>query len=220
MLGFDLLPRFKNIHTQKLYGVENSDVKKYPHIAPIIKKAINWKSIEAQYDQMIKYAVALKLGTASAEAIMKRFTRHNTRHPVYKALSELGRAIKTIFLCQYLMSEALRQEIHEGLNVVERWNGLNDFIFYGKRGAFRSNKPEELELSMLCLHLLQLSMVYINTIMLQQVIHESNWLPRMTIEDKRAIPPLLSEHINPYGEFILNLNERIPLNHPLIQGVT
>ena len=104
-----------------------------------------------------------------------------------------------------------------GLNVVERWNGVNDFIFFGKTGDFRSNKPEELELSMLCLHLLQLSMVYINTVMLQQVIQESNWLPRMTLEDKRAISPLLSEHINPYGKFILDLSDRIPLTHPLIQ---
>ena len=94
---------------------------------------------------------------------------------------------------------------------------MNDFIFYGKTGMFRSNRPEDLELSMLCLHLLQLSMVYINTIMLQQVIQESNWLSKMSIEDKRAITPLLSEHINPYGLFILNMNERLQLHHPLIK---
>ena len=70
---------------------------------------------------------------------------------------------------------------------------------------------------MLCLHLLQLSMVYINTVMLQQVIQESKWLPRMTLEDKRAITPLISEHINPYGKFVQDLNERLPLNHPPIQ---
>ena len=99
-------------------------------IDTIMSRAINWDIIEAQYDQIIKYTVALKLGTANAEAIMKRFTRGNLQHPVYKALSELGKAIKTIFLCRYLGSEGLRREIHEGLNVVERWNGINDFIFY------------------------------------------------------------------------------------------
>ena len=81
----------------------------------------------------MKYTVALKLGTANAENIMKRFTRNNLQHPTYKALAELGKAVKSIFLCRYLSSEALRREIHEGLNTVERWNGVDDFIFYGTR---------------------------------------------------------------------------------------
>jgi TnpA family transposase len=37
-----------------------------------------------------------------------------------------------MFLCHYLHSEALRCEIHEGLNVLETWNSANGFIFYGK----------------------------------------------------------------------------------------
>ncbi len=51
-----------------------------------------------QYDQMIKYTTALRLGTAETEAILRRFTRKNVQHPTYKAFAELGKAIKTIFL--------------------------------------------------------------------------------------------------------------------------
>lgn len=71
-----------------------------------------------QYDEMIKYATALKQCPADPEAILRRFTRNNVQHPTYKALSELGKVIKTIFLCRYVGLESLRQEIHEGLNVV------------------------------------------------------------------------------------------------------
>lgn len=215
LLDFELLPRLKNIHTQKLYYTSPEDSSKYNHLTDILSRSIKWECIEEQYEQIIKYTVALKLGTTNAENIMKRFTRNNLQHPTYKALSELGKAVKTIFLCRYLGLEALRREIHEGLNVVERWNGVNDFIFYGKSGVLRSNNPAELELSMLCLHLLQLSMTLINTLMLQQILVESTrWLERMTDEDKRAITPLLSEHINPYGIFLLDLNKRLPINHP------
>jgi TnpA family transposase len=65
---------------------------------------------------------------------LKRFTRNNLKHPTYLALAELGKAIKTIFLCRYLHSEALRREIQEGLNVIENWNGANSFILDGKGG--------------------------------------------------------------------------------------
>ena len=68
---------------------------------------------------MVKYATALRLGMADPEAILRRFTRGNLMHPTYQALAELGKVMKTIFLCQYLHSEELRQEIHQGLNVVE-----------------------------------------------------------------------------------------------------
>jgi TnpA family transposase len=76
---------------------------------------------------MVKYATALRLGTAESESILRRFTWENVKHPTYQALQELGKVKRTIFICQYLESESLRQEIHEALNVVERWNGTNGF---------------------------------------------------------------------------------------------
>ncbi len=124
---------------------------------------------------------------------------------------ELGRAIKTIFLCQYLHLEAVRREVNEGLNVVERWNGVNDFIFYGKGGEFASNRLESQELSALSLHLLQICLVYVNTLMIQQVLALPHWQKKLTNTDKRAITPLIFSHVNPYGTFKLDLKERISM---------
>ena len=80
------------------------------------------------------------LGTADTEDILRRFRRSNVQHPVYKALAELGKATKTIFLCCYLHSIELRREIHEGLNVIENWNNVNDFIYFGNGGEMASNR--------------------------------------------------------------------------------
>ena len=161
---------------------------------------------------MVKYATALRLGTAETEAILRRFTRNNLQHPTYRALTELGKAVRTVFLCRYLSSEALRREIHEGLQVVENWNSANSFIHYGKSGEFASNQREDQELSMLSLHLLQISLVFVNTLMIQQVLGEDRWADAMSPEDLRALSPLLYSHVNPYGVFRLDLSTRLPLD--------
>ncbi len=161
---------------------------------------------------MVQYATALRLGTAETEAILRRFTRNNVQHPTYKALAELGKAIKTTFLCRYLQSEALRREIQEGLNVVENWNSANAFILFGKGGELASNRQEDQEVSMLALHLLQISMVYINTLMIQRVLAEPSWSGRLTTEDLRGLTPLIYAHVNPYGIFNLDMSTRLPID--------
>jgi Tn3 transposase DDE domain len=106
----------------------------------------------------------------------------------------------------------LRQEIQDGLNVVERWNGASDFIFYGRSGEFSSNRQDHQELSALALHLLQISMVYINTLMSQRVLSEPVWMKQMQSEDLRALTPLLWNHVTPYGAFRLDFSERLDLD--------
>lgn len=211
LLGFDLLPRLKAIARQKLYLTATEDAKDYPHLEPILKGAIDWELIGRQYDELIKYTAALRMGTAEPEAILRRFTRSGATHPTYLALAELGKAVKTLFLCRYLHEEGLRREVHEGLNVVENWNSANHFIFYGERGEFTTNRVEDQELAVLSLHLLQACLVYVNTLFIQEVLAEPVWRGRMTAEDWRALTPLIYQHVNPYGRIELDMAKRLPL---------
>ena len=134
LLGFELLPRFKNIQSQKLYKASATDC--YENLSPVIaKRAINWDLIKRQYNEMVKYATALRVNTADTEAILKQFSK-NSSHPTFLAFQELGKVIKTMFLCDYLASEQLRKEIHSGLNTVENWHSASDFIFMAKVGKY------------------------------------------------------------------------------------
>ena len=103
----------------------------------------------------------------------------------------------------------MRIEINESLNVVERLNGIMGFIFYGKLGELSSNRSREQSLSVSCLHLLQVCMVYINTLIIQEILSDPAWANKLTPEDKRALTPLIHAHINPYGLFPLDLEQRL-----------
>ncbi|MGH1232851.1 Tn3 family transposase, partial [Bacillus toyonensis] len=100
-----------------------------------------------------------------------------------------------------------------GLNTVESWNAGNGFIFYGKNNEMRSNSVEDQEVSALSLLLLQNCLIYMNTLMIQEVLYDNNqyWLKKMIPEDFRGLTPVFYTHINPYGTFKLNMDKRIPI---------
>lgn len=217
LLNFDLLPRIKRINKVKLYRPVAGEANAYTRLTPALTRPIRWELITQQYDQMIKYATAIRTRTASTEAILRRFTR-NASHPTYAAMLEVGRAQKTIFVARYLRLRDLQREIEEGLNVMESSNGANSVIAYGKGGEIASNRRDEQELFVLCLRILQSALVYVNTLMLQDVLDEPEWADLLTPADRRGLTPLFWTHVRPYGEVNLDMAARLDLTSVTVPG--
>jgi TnpA family transposase len=200
-----LMPRLKRIKYERLYLPDKDMSGQFPNLAGVLTRPLRWDLVEQQYDEMIKSAVGLKDGTATADAILKRFNSYNVTHPTYKALVEVGKAEKTIFLCDYLGSRETQYEVNDGLQVVENWNATSDVICYGRRGELATNSREQQEITLLSLQLLQNCLMLVNTILVERTLEKHGLWDRLNREDLRALTPLFHTHINPYGVFELDL---------------
>jgi hypothetical protein len=65
---------------------------------------------------------------------------------------------------------------------------------------------------MLSLHILQAALVYVNTLMIQDILAEPEWADVLTPEDLRGLTPLFWAHVQPYGEVKLNMTRRLALS--------
>jgi len=163
--------------------------------------------VEEQYGEMTKYVAAIAARTGPVDSIMRRFNSYNRSNPVYKGFVESGKALKTIHICKTITSSKLRVETEEALNVIENFNSSIDFIRYGRQLEMQTNDPEIMELTILCAQLLQNAVILINTILTERVLNKKNILRRMKTDDFRALTPLFTSNINPYGDLHLDLEK-------------
>jgi TnpA family transposase len=71
--GVQLMPRLKRIKYERLYLPDKAKAGAFPNLAGLLSWPIRWDLIAQQYDAIVKHLVALRTGTATPEAILKRF---------------------------------------------------------------------------------------------------------------------------------------------------
>jgi DNA invertase Pin-like site-specific DNA recombinase len=64
---------------------------------------------------------------------------------------------------------------------------------------------------MLCLHTLQSSLGFVNTLMIQDVLAEPEWADVLGDADRRGLTPLFTSNMTPYGDIQLDTSRRLDL---------
>ena len=91
--------------------------------------------------------------------------------------------------------------------MIENFNAANEFICYGRQSELQTNDPEIQQLTILCLHLLQNAVILANTLMMERVFEQEAFEKRMERENYRALTPLFTSNINPYGVFTVDFDK-------------
>ena len=67
--------------------------------------------VNENYDDVLRIAYSIKTGYVSCDMVMSRLGSYSRQNSVARALKEMGRIEKTIFLLKYMSNESLRREI-------------------------------------------------------------------------------------------------------------
>ncbi|MGY4544160.1 TnpA family transposase [Arthrobacter sp. UYNi723] len=114
---------------------------------------------------------SIRQGTASTEAILRRFTRSASHPPPRRCWKSGG--TNSPSSSPGGSAAGICNVRSERLNIVEAFNGANSVISDGKGGEIASKRHDEQEMTVLCQRILQAALVYVNTLMLQVVRRRS-----------------------------------------------
>jgi TnpA family transposase len=221
LLNIAFAPRLKSLKRQALYSFDSLKLYKNLGYKLCPKKIIQEAKIEEQWDEVLRLIASIKLRKATASQIFKRLSSYSLENPLYKALKEFGRIIKSIFILVYYHDLQLRQSIQKQLNLVELSNKFSKAVFFDHNSEFRSQEAkEEQEIAVLCKQLIQNAIIYWNYCYLTQKLINAN-----DPDEEAKIFQVISNgsvmswgHINMYGEYDFSRtnNQNYKFDMPLI----
>jgi TnpA family transposase len=145
----------------------------------------------------------IKLKEVTASQLFKRLTSYSKQHPLYWALKQFGRIIKTLFLLKYIDDLELRQMIQKQLNKLESSNKFADAVFYGKNQEFQYGTKEEQLVVDGCKRLIENAIICWNYLYLSKLIYsaQSKQEKQELINTIKNGSVVVWQHINIEGEY-------------------
>jgi len=202
-IGVAFAPRLKNLGRQNMYGfsTRKSYQKKGYKLLP--SRSINKNLILKHWDDILRFMATIKTHHTSASQLFKRLSSYAKDHPLYKALKEFGRIIKTQFILTYYDDVELRQQIQKQLNRVEQANKFSHAVFFDNDQAFQKGDHENQELVNACKLLLQNAIILWNYLYLSElVVNTTAHKERVALFDAiRGGSVITWKHINLRGQY-------------------
>ena len=209
LLGFMFAPRIRDISDCQLFSIPGTETAKV--LSDIDFHKINTPVIEENFEEVMRIAYSIKYGFVSADTVMSKLGSYSRQNSIAKALREMGRIEKTIFILKYVTDERLRREILVGLNKGEAMNGMARALFFGKSGNLREKDWQNQLQRASCLNILLNIIVIWNTVYLQKAVEYIRESKGGFDETSlKHVSPLNWGHIQLYGKYYFNSNLLLP----------
>ena len=196
LIGKRFAPRLRNLKDRKFHTFEKGDA--YPALSDHMGVPINATLILDHWDDLLRLAASITTRSVVPSTILKKLSASPKESQLAKALRELGRIERSLFMIEWYSSPALRRRCQAGLNKGEAAHKLKRAVFFHERGEIRDRSFESQAFRASGLNLVVSTIVHWNTV----------YIHRAVTHLKRAgrnIPDTLLKHISPLSWEHINL---------------
>ena len=170
LLGYQFSPRLADIGGTRFWRVDGK--ADYGTLDELAAHRINLKLTVQHWEDLLRLAGSLKLGTVQAAGLIRTLQTKDRPTKLARALEELGRLVKTLYLLRFIDDEAYRRRILVQLNRGEGRHQLARVVFHGKRGELRQRYREGQEDQLGSLGLVVNVIVLWNTIYMNAALNQ------------------------------------------------
>lgn len=208
LLGYQFSPRIADVGGARFWRVDAA--ADYGPLDKLAAHRVRTGVIAEHWDDLLRLAGSLKLGLVQAGGLMRTLQTNDRPTRLARALEELGRIIKTLYLLAYIDDEAYRRRILTQLNRGEGRHQLARVVFHGKRGELRQRYREGQEDQLGALGLVVNAIILWNTIYMDAALDQLRAEGfDVRDEDVARLSPLAHEHVNMLGRYAFTLPEPV-----------
>ncbi|MEE4377645.1 MAG: Tn3 family transposase [Candidatus Competibacteraceae bacterium] len=219
LLGYQFSPRLADAGEAVFWRVDKT--ADYGVLNDLARSCVNIHKIEQHWDDMMRIAGSLKLGTVQASELIRSLLKSDRPSSLAQAIIEAGRINKTLYLLHYVDDEDYRRRILTQLNRGEDRHAVARAICYGQRGEIKKRYREGQEDQLGALGLVTNALVLWNTLYMQAALdHLRQQGKEVKAEDAARLSPLSHKHVNMLGHYSFTLAEQVlngqlrPLKQP------
>lgn len=219
LLGYQFSPRLADAGEAVFWRIDKK--ADYGMLNDLARGSVNTRRIEQHWDDMLRIAGSLKLGTIQASELIRSLLKSDRPSSLAKAIIDAGRINKTLYLLNYIDDEDYRRRILTQLNRGEGRHAVARVICHGQRGEIRKRYREGQEDQLGALGLVTNAVVLWNTLYMQAALDHLRQQPQeIREEDEKRLSPLLHGHVNVLGHYSFTLAEQIMMGQlrPLNQS--
>jgi TnpA family transposase len=200
LLGYDFMPRIRDLKDQQLYRIDRHF--DYGIFTPLLIKTADLDLVEEQWEAMLRVALSLKQQTVPAHIVVQRLTTSFPSDRLSKAVTHLGRIIKTQYILRSLTEPELRRTVQRQLNKGEYRHKLPRRIFFADQGEFTTGDYEAIMNKASCLSLVSNAILYWNTLKIADIVDQLRQQGETVEEEMLAHISLLPfKHVLPNGTY-------------------